>query len=72
MGLISLIVILVLIVSGIIGFRIAAGILKGKVVQALEPGGDVGQERGGGFGRGSQGPRRRPATALRREESLTA
>jgi uncharacterized protein involved in outer membrane biogenesis len=40
-GLIALVVILALIVGGIIGFRIAAGILKDKVVQALGPGSEV-------------------------------
>ena len=37
-ALIALVVILALIVGGIIGFRIAAGILKDKVAQALGPG----------------------------------
>lgn len=40
-GLIALVMILVLIVGGIIGFRIAAGILKGKVVQGLGPGSEI-------------------------------
>jgi uncharacterized protein involved in outer membrane biogenesis len=40
-SLIALVVILALIVGGIIGFRIAAGILKDKVVQALGPGSEV-------------------------------
>lgn len=40
-GLIALLVILALIVGGIIGFRIAAGILKGKVVEVLGPGSEV-------------------------------
>jgi uncharacterized protein involved in outer membrane biogenesis len=40
-GLIALVVILVLILGGIIGFRIAAGILKGKVVEALGPGSEI-------------------------------
>ena len=40
-GLIALLVILALIVGGIIGFRIATGILKGKVVEVLGPGSEV-------------------------------
>ena len=40
-GLIALVMILALIVGGIIGFRIATGILKDKVVQALGPGSEV-------------------------------
>jgi uncharacterized protein involved in outer membrane biogenesis len=40
-GLVALAVILVLIVGGIIGLRIAAGMLKGKVVEALGPGSEI-------------------------------
>jgi uncharacterized protein involved in outer membrane biogenesis len=40
-GLIALVAILALIAGGIIGFRIAAGILKDKVMQALGPGSEV-------------------------------
>jgi len=40
-GLIALLVILALVVGGIIGFRIATGILKGKVVEVLGPGSEV-------------------------------
>jgi uncharacterized protein involved in outer membrane biogenesis len=36
-GIIALVVVLVLVVGGIVGFRIAVGIIKGKVVEALGP-----------------------------------
>ena len=36
-GVIALVVVLVLVVGGIVGFRIAVGIIKGKVVEALGP-----------------------------------
>jgi hypothetical protein len=39
--LIALAVIVVLIVGGIVGFRVAVGVLKGKVVQALGPNSEV-------------------------------
>ena len=37
-GLIALAVLVVLIVGGIIGFRVAVGVLKGKVAEALGAG----------------------------------
>jgi hypothetical protein len=40
-GLIALATLLILVVGGAIGFRIAAGILKGKVVEALGPGSEI-------------------------------
>jgi hypothetical protein len=41
-GIIALVVVLILTVGGIIGFRVAAGILKGKVVEALGPESEIG------------------------------
>jgi len=49
-GLIALGAILVLIVGGIVGFRIAAAILKGKVVEALGPGSETKAVRVGWLG----------------------
>lgn len=40
-GLIALAVLVVLIVGGIVGFRVAVGVLKGKVVEALGPGSEI-------------------------------
>ncbi|HSD50297.1 MAG TPA: DUF748 domain-containing protein [Candidatus Methylomirabilis sp.] len=40
-GLIALVVLLVLIVGGIVGFRVGIGILKGKVVEALGPDSEI-------------------------------
>jgi len=40
-GLIALIVLLVLIVGGIVGFRVGIGILRGKVVEALGPDSEI-------------------------------
>ena len=40
-GLIALVVLVVLIAGGIVGFRVAVGILKGKVVEALGPDSEV-------------------------------
>lgn len=40
-GLIAVIVLLVLIVGGIVGFRLAVGILKDKVAEALGPGSEI-------------------------------
>ena len=46
-ALVALVLLGVLIVGGIIGFRMALGILKGKVVEALGPGSDVTELRVG-------------------------
>ena len=40
-GWIILAVVLVLVVGGAVGYRIAVGILKGKVVEALGPGSEI-------------------------------
>jgi hypothetical protein len=40
-GLIALVVLVVLIAGGIVGFRVAVGVLKGKVVEALGPDSEV-------------------------------
>ncbi len=40
-GLIALVVLAVLIVGGIVGFRVAVGILKNKVAEALGPGSEI-------------------------------
>jgi uncharacterized protein involved in outer membrane biogenesis len=40
-GLIILVVLLVVIVGGIVGFRMAAGLIKGKVVEALGPDSEI-------------------------------
>ncbi len=40
-GLIALVAVLVLIVGGAVGFRMAAGALKGKVAEALGPGSEI-------------------------------
>jgi hypothetical protein len=40
-GLIALVVLLILIVGGILGFRMAVGMLKGKVVEALGPDSEI-------------------------------
>ena len=49
-GILALIAVLVLIAGGIIGFRIAVGILKGKVVKALGPESEVKDIQLGWFG----------------------
>lgn len=54
-GLIPLVVLLVLIVGGIVGFRVGIGILKGKVVEALGPDSEITEIRVGWFERGSGG-----------------
>jgi hypothetical protein len=46
-GLIALVVLLVLIVGGIVGFRVGIGILRGKVVEALGPDSEIGEIRVG-------------------------
>ncbi len=46
-GLIALVVLLVLIVGGIVGFRMAVGMLKGKVVEALGPDSEIQEIRVG-------------------------
>src|SRR5574341_1091564 len=46
-ALVSLVLLVVLIVGGIVGFRMALGILKGKVVEALGPGSDIAELRVG-------------------------
>ena len=40
-GLIALVVLVVLIVGGIVGFRVGIGILRGKVVEALGPDSEI-------------------------------
>jgi uncharacterized protein involved in outer membrane biogenesis len=40
-GLIALVVLIVLIAGGIVGFRVAVGVLKGKVVEALGPDSEI-------------------------------
>ena len=40
-GLIALVVLLVLVAGGIVGFRVAVGVLKGKVVEALGPDSEI-------------------------------
>ena len=40
-GLIALVVLVILMVGGIVGFRVAVGILKGKVVEALGPDSEI-------------------------------
>jgi len=40
-GLIALVVLVVLIAGGIVGFRVAVGVLKGKVVEALGPDSEI-------------------------------
>ncbi len=40
-GLIALVVLAILIVGGIVGFRVAVGVLKGKVVEALGPDSEI-------------------------------
>jgi len=46
-ALVALVLLGVLIVGGIIGFRMALGILKGRVVEALGPGSDITELRVG-------------------------
>jgi hypothetical protein len=46
-GLVALVVLLILIVGGILGFRMAVGILKGKVVEALGPDSEIKEIRVG-------------------------
>jgi len=43
--LIALAVIVVLIVGGVVGFRVAVGVLKGTVVEALGPNSEIGDIR---------------------------
>jgi len=74
-GLIALVVILALIVGGIIGFRVAAGILKGKVVEALGPGSEIQAVQVGWsgvevHGLRIKGPQGWPATDMLRAERL--
>jgi hypothetical protein len=69
----ALCLLLVLSVGGIIGYRMALGLLKGKVVEALGPGSEIGELQVGWSavevgGLRIQGPRGWPATdALRAE-----
>ncbi|HYB75259.1 MAG TPA: DUF748 domain-containing protein [Candidatus Sulfotelmatobacter sp.] len=46
-GLIALVVLVILIVGGIVGFRMAVGMLKGKVVEALGPDSEIKEIRVG-------------------------
>ncbi len=46
-GLIALVVLVVLIVGGLVGFRVAVGLLKGKVVEALGPESEIKELRVG-------------------------
>src|SRR6266478_7582567 len=46
-GLIALVVLAVLIVGGIVGFRVAVGVLKGKVAEALGPESEIADIRVG-------------------------
>lgn len=74
-GLIALVVILVLLVGGIIGLRIAAGILKGRVVKALGPGSEIQAAQVGWSGvvvhsLRIKGPRGWPATDTLRAERV--
>jgi len=55
--LIALAVIVVLIVGGIVGFRVAVGVLKGKVVEALGPNSEIGDIRLGWFSLNVEGLR---------------
>jgi hypothetical protein len=46
-ALIALVVLVVLIAGGIVGFRVAVGVPKGKVVEALGPDSEIGDIRVG-------------------------
>lgn len=54
-GLIVLVVLLVLIVGCLVGFRVGIGILKEKMVEALGPDSEITAIRVGWFERGSGG-----------------
>jgi len=46
-ALIALVVLVFLIAGGIVGFRVAVGVLRGKVVEALGPGSEIENIRAG-------------------------
>lgn len=75
-GLIALAVLVVLIAGGVVGFRAAVGVLKGKVVEALGPGSKITRIRVGWAsvnveGLQIEGPRGWPAPDTVRAERIT-
>jgi hypothetical protein len=74
-GLIALVVLAVLIAGGIVGFRVAVGVLKGKVVEALGPDSEIKDIRVGWSsvdveGLRIKGPRAWPAADTLRAERV--
>jgi Domain of Unknown Function (DUF748) len=71
-GLIALIVLAILLVVGMVGFRMAAFILKGKVVEALGPGSEIKDIRMGWTGVHVEGLRIRAPSYWPSEDTLRA